>query len=115
MLAAAAKDDDEDYDFEDDDLDGEDASIEMLKQRRRLLAEVAQQARQYPGLDFDEIEDSDEIMRQIYEENLRYKQDRNDGLDMDPNSAQMIHLQAEALANSGIDHLQALRMLKSQQ
>jgi len=55
MLAAAAKDDDEDYDFEDDDLDGEDASIELLKQRR-LLAEVAQQARQYPGLmDFDEI------------------------------------------------------------
>ena len=115
MLAAAAKDDDEDYDFEDDDLDGEDASIELLKQRR-LLAEVAQQARQYPGLiDFDEIEDSDEIMRQIYQENLSYKQDRNTGLNMDSNSAHFVHLQAEALANSGIDHLQALRMLKSQQ
>ena len=114
MLAAAAKDEDEDYDFEDEDLDGEDASIELLKQRR-LLAEVAQQARQYPGLDFDEIEDHEEIMRQIYEENLRFKKDRNTGLDIDPNSAYMINLQAEALANSGIDRLQALRMLKSQQ
>jgi hypothetical protein len=54
-------------------------------------------------------------MRQIYEENLRYKKDRNTGLDIDPNSAYMINLQAEALANSGIDRLQALRMLKSQQ
>jgi len=73
MLAAAAKDDDDDYDFEDDDLDDEEASMELSKQRM-LLAEVAQQAaRQYPGLDFDEIEDHEEIMRQIYEENLRFK------------------------------------------
>ena len=72
MLAAAAKDDDEDYDYEDDDLDVEEASMELSKQRK-LLAEVTRQARQYPGLDFDEIEDHEEIMRQIYEENLRFK------------------------------------------
>jgi len=72
MLEAAAKDDDEDYDYEDDDLDVEEASMELSKQRK-LLSEVARQAGHYPGLDFDEIEDHEEIMRQIYEENLHFK------------------------------------------
>ena len=58
MLAAAAKDDDDEYDLEDDDLDDDDepSSAELDKQRR-LLADIAKQARQYPGFDFDEIED----------------------------------------------------------
>lgn len=46
----------------------------QLEKGRRLLAEVAQQAKKYTGLDFDEIEDHDEMMRQIYEENMRLKQ-----------------------------------------
>lgn len=62
MLEAAAREADEDYDLEDDEVEGAHASVELAKQRR-LLAEVAQQANQYSGLDLDEMEDHEEIMR----------------------------------------------------
>ncbi len=44
-MAAVAREDDDDYDLEDDELTGEEAS-ELAKQRK-LLAAVAQQAKQY--------------------------------------------------------------------
>ena len=70
MMAAVAKaDDDEDYDIEDDDLNDDDSNFELAKQRK-LLAAVASQARQFQGVDLDDIEDHEEMMRQIYEENL---------------------------------------------
>ena len=73
MMVAVAKDDDDDYDLEDDDLDPDEISME-LAQQRKLLAAVAQQAQHYRGgLDFEGIEDHDELMRQIYEENLLMK------------------------------------------
>lgn len=53
-------------------------------------------------------------MRQIYEENLRYKQEKNMAMSMNPSSAQLLQLQAEALAKNGMDPLQAIQMLKSQ-
>ena len=68
-MAAVAKDDDDDYDLEDDDdglLDAEDGGNELARQRR-LLASVAQQVSKQQhaqgGIDFDEMEDHDEIMR----------------------------------------------------
>ena len=68
-------------DYDDGNDDNEESSMELAKQRK-LLKAVAQQARQYQGLDFDEIEDHDEIMRQIYRENLLFKQSENN-LDVD--------------------------------
>lgn len=66
MMAAVAKDDDEDeedYDLEDDELlHDEESSLELAKQRK-LLAAVASQARQFHGIDLDEIEDHEEMMR----------------------------------------------------
>lgn len=85
-MAAVAKDDDDDYDLEDDDNDLLDAesSAELAKQRK-LLASVAQQVssqqQHVQGIDFDEMEDHDEIMRQIYQENLLFKQGKNGALD----------------------------------
>lgn len=67
MMAAVAKegdeDDEEDYDLEDDELlHDEESSLELAKQRK-LLAAVASQARQFQGVDLDEIEDHEEMMR----------------------------------------------------
>lgn len=62
---------------DDDDLSNDEESSMELEKQRKLLAAVAQQARQYQGLDFDEIEDHDEIMRQIYRENLLFKSSEN--------------------------------------
>lgn len=72
------------------------------------------QHKQFQGIDFDEMEDHEEIMRQIYEENLMLKPDGHDGLNgMDPSASQLLQMQVETLAKSGIDPLQALQMLKS--
>ena len=79
MMDAVARDDDEDYDLEDDMLDpDEDHALELAKQRK-LLAAVAQQAKKYQGLDFDEMDDSDELMRQMYEEHLMKGTDVGEG------------------------------------
>ena len=70
MMDAVAKDDEDDYDLEDDDElndADEDDQIAHEKQRRLLAAALAQQARQYQGMDPDEIEDHEELMRQIYQ------------------------------------------------
>jgi hypothetical protein len=77
IMAAVAKEDADDYDLEyDDELTEEEMRMLAHEKQRRLLAAVAQQARQYHGLDLDEIEDHDEIMRQIYEENLMMKHEQ---------------------------------------
>ena len=108
MLAAVTRNDEEDLDFEDDE---EVDSAELAKQRQ-LLAAVAMQARRYQKLDIDEIEDPDEIMRQIYEENLLMGQDRGDaGAEPD----ELAQLQAESLAQADMDRLQALNLLKAKQ
>ncbi len=64
MMAAVAKDDDEedDYDFEDDSGHADGSSLELAMQRK-LLAAVASQARQFSGVDMNEIEDHEEMMR----------------------------------------------------
>lgn len=91
MMAAVAKDDDEDYDFEDDLEDEEENGLDggELAEQRKLLASVAQQVskhqqlagRSNPGaVNFDEMEDHDEMMRQIYEENLLLQQAHPGGL-----------------------------------
>ena len=107
-MAAVAGNDEEDYDIEleDDDqvLADEDREAEMIKQRK-LLAAVAQQARKYQGLEMDEIEDPDEIMRQIYEENILARDGRNGDSDVDLSSEQLLQIQAESLAKSGMDPL----------
>lgn len=71
MMAAVARDEDDDYDLDDDCLDDPDELGDLAKQHQ-LLAAVAQQARKYHGLDFDEAdeEQQDELMRQLYEEHL---------------------------------------------
>ena len=115
MMAAVAKAEDEDYDLEDEeDLHDNEAAMELANQRK-LLAAVAQQARQYQGLDLDEMEDHEEIMRQIYEENLLLKGERNGtGVhDAEATANHFLKMQAEALAKNGIDPVQALQMLKS--
>ena len=82
-MAAVAKDDDDDYDLEEDDnglLDAE-SSAQLAKQRK-LLATVAKQVQQNnQAIDFDDMEDHDEIMRQIYQENLLFKHAKNGAID----------------------------------
>ena len=78
-MAAVAKDNDSDYDLEDDhDLHQNAQGLEMDQQRKLLSAAAKQQ--QFQGIDFEEMEDHEEIMRQIYEENLLLKPDDSDEL-----------------------------------
>ena len=72
MMAAVAGDDD-DYDLEDAEY-GEEDGTNNLEKQRRIMAAVASAANQ--GLDLDDIEDSEEIMRQIYEESLYFQQNQ---------------------------------------
>ena len=82
------------------------------------MAAVTQQAQQLERMedDFenDDMDDQDELMRQIYEGNLLYKNGQERRLDSGGLTAeQLLQLQAENLVKSGIDPIQALQMLKS--
>lgn len=61
------------------------------------------------------MEDHEEIMRQIYEENLLLKGEQNgtSAHDAEATANHFLKMQAEALAKNGIDPVQALQMLKS--
>ena len=120
-MAAIARDDDDDddddYDPEDDD--NEEDAMEQLAKQRQILAAVTQQAKQLERMgddyDNDDMDDQDELMRQIYEGNLLYKNGQERRLDSGISAEQLLQLQAENLVKSGIDPIQALQMLKSQQ
>lgn len=89
MMAAVARDDEDDYDLEDDELEDHEELKELTKQRQ-LLAAMAQQARQYSGLDFNESEEHDELMRQLYEEHLTQKVNSLAALPNDPLASQLL-------------------------
>ena len=59
-MAAVARDDDE-YDLEDEDY-GEEADQNQLEKQRRILEAVAGAARKQ-GMDLEDMEDSEAIMR----------------------------------------------------
>ena len=118
MMAAVARDDDE-YDLEDDEKYAEEDSQNELEKQRRILAAVANAARNQ-GLDLDDMEDSEDIMRRIYEENLYFQQNQklqdaqSQRMDFALKQDQMMK-QAEALAsNSGLDLVEALKLIKEQ-
>ena len=54
-------------------------------------------------MDFDDLDDQDEIMRQIYEENLMYKHGQGRRLDAGFTPEQLLQLQVENLVKNGID------------
>lgn len=97
MVIPVGKNESSDYDLEDDERVDHDASDELAKQRD-LLAAVAQQARKYHGIDFDEDEEHDDLMRRFYDEKIRLQQMQNGGLEFDQNANRMLQMQAERLA-----------------
>ena len=110
-MAAVAR---EEYDLEDPEYMEAMEDDELDEKQRRILA--AMQSAQ--GLGLEDLQESEEIMRQIYEENLYFQQNQKlaDSQNHIAEQDQILALRAEALASSsGLDPAEALKILKEQQ
>ena len=113
MMAAVAR---EEYDNEDAEF-MESYEDEELEKQRRILAAMATAARKQ-GLGLEDLEESEEIMRQIYEENLYFQQNQKQVDHQNQRSEQdqiSMALKAEALASGSGLNPEALKMLQEQQ
>lgn len=101
MMAAVARDDEDDYDVEDDEDFSNGAPLDIDNQSL-LMARMMQQAQQYQGLDCEGVDGMKDFVQnneQLLAERSKYMEDQ---------AQLMLQMQAEALAKSGIDPVQAL-------